>query len=153
MFHLSKSFCNYYVVGFTWTVLKSLDKYWSCLCSSFLENLMAVMAITALQNITSSQGPPDALWWMWAEIVSLFLFTSSVLCRFQLLAFAEVAFNLYLDTKSFYIFKLGEGFQCFRLAEKLSFNEDHYTSLQTLPCSLSSLPSQCICNETKIQPK
>lgn len=139
MFCLTKSFSNYYVVGFIWTVLKSLEKYWSCLCFSFLESLMAVMAITALQNITSSQGPPDALWWMCAEIVSLFLFTSSVLCRFQLLAFAAIAFNLCLDTKSFYIFKLGEGFQCFRLAEKVSFNEDHYTSPQTLPRSLSSL--------------
>lgn len=109
---------------------------------------MAVMAITALQNITSpSQGIRRPLR-KCAEIVSLFLFTSSVLCRFQLLAFAAIAFNLYLDTKSFYIFKLGEGFQCFRLAEKVSFNEDHYSPLQTLPCSLSSLPSQSICHET-----
>lgn len=34
-----------------------------------------------------------------AEIVSVFLLTSSELCRFQLLAFAAIAFNLYSDTK------------------------------------------------------
>lgn len=50
--------------------------------------------------------------------MDVLLLTSSALCRFQLLASAATAFHLYLVTKiGVSVFKLGEGFQCFKPAE------------------------------------